>query len=194
MDGVRGIVVVSSPTCVTSCMSISQLTHTPPLSIPGYLARNAHTLAVSLSQHSRFLALDNASTQSFAMSQLTYSLRPSHALDLWSAQAYPYPHRLPYPILTCPARYFTPRYSALRYDPHTRLRISNLIMASDLTQNAPYPSVNYLYHHCFLRVLAYRRRVVGSLVVSGFLLGVGEGARAYRCRHHTIVLGMHQAG
>lgn len=99
----------------------------------------------------------------------------------WSfglAQAYLYPHRLPYPMLSCPARCLTPAYSALRYDRPTRLRISILIMAFDRAQNAPYPRVYYLYHHCSVRDLAYRRRVFGSVVVSGSPpWGRGRGAR-----------------
>ena len=132
----------------------------------GYLARNAHTPpsprpALTPSD------LDNASTQSFVMPQLTYSLRPSHALDFWSPSSITLspPPTLPYPLAR--PRYLTPPYSALCYDPPTLWRASNLIVASDRTQNAPYPRVYYLYHHCFLRVLAYRHWVSGSLVVSG---------------------------
>ena len=101
MDDVRGIVVVSFSICtLPPSPHVNNRISRIPLHCRYLYTSLATRIPAVTSAYTLFLALDNSLTQSFAMSQLTYSPRPSHALDLWSLK----PNLIPiaYPVLSCP--------------------------------------------------------------------------------------------
>ena len=204
MDGVRGVIVI----VVSSHLqhhhlhvnTAHHITHTLALSIPGYLARHAHTLAIvswpastftriGLSIHTFTRNAAEASPDLFASSAACSRPRESFKLILILNA---------YPTLSSTAhnrfRYLNPSYSDTTLRPVYSLMRNLILIGSDCAKKS------HIHVYIICPTTAPHGSwltVVGSPGLSSRALlpkGRGRGARAYRRRHHTFVPRLCQTG